>query len=273
MNSTTPHSISHKQFINILTIAASDPGVKSDVLDNYWENKWWPLTVDDWRLRILFAGLSTRVSYRGIKTYQNVRDVLTNMGFHKLSQLNQNEYSMLVKPLGLTKTRWEYWKSVKEFVGKFPDAITEPEDLRILSNDDLIKLIKSKIHGAGYKVAQCCVLYIRGYHCGIIPIDSGLKDMLGPCLGFKTNKSAMGNEIMRNHVEQLSKELDFQTLWEDTGYPQIGKSWISINPNTWWVHLALIYFKRRYCNLKDSTKCPLHKNTDLKSTMLCSCVN
>jgi hypothetical protein len=242
------------------------------VMDNYWENRWWPLSVDDWRLRMLFAGLSTRVSYQSIKTYQSVRNRLAKLGFEQLSLLSEDAFKSLVHPLGLSKTRWDYWQSVKEFSFKYSDTKQEPHELRKLSNDVFIELIKNQIHGAGYKVAQCCVLYIRGYHCGVIPIDSGLKDLLGPCLGFNTKKSAIGNEIMRKHVEELAKGLDFQALWKKTGYPVIANSWKRNLVNTWWVHLVLIYFKRRFCNLKNASNCPLVSENLLGKTMKFSCM-
>jgi hypothetical protein len=59
------------------------------------------------------------------------------------------------------------------------------------------------VKGAGYKVAQCAILYAKGYHCGIFPVGSGMKDMLGPCIGFELPKGALAHNIMRKQIEHL----------------------------------------------------------------------
>lgn len=259
-------------FRKILEVAASNPLVKKEVQKNYWENQWWPLSVNEWRLRILFAGLSTRVSYHSIQQYQLVRDHLTRIGYQGLKSLDKSEFLTIVKSLGLGVTRWNYWRSVREFCEKYPDSDAEPLEIQRLSNDEAILLIKTQIKGAGYKVAQCSTLYMRGYHCGIIPIDSGMKEMMGPCLGFRASKGTIGHEIMRKQVEDLAKHLDYPKLLTKAGYHEILSSMEKGAINTWWVHLVLIYYKRTFCNRHDVANCPLAGATELQADMQFSCM-
>ena len=59
-------------FMKIINICAKQEDVKKEVRDNHDENKWWPTSVSDYRKRLLIAGLSTRISYNMIGTYQKV---------------------------------------------------------------------------------------------------------------------------------------------------------------------------------------------------------
>ena len=256
----------------ILTIAANMPNVHTDVRDNYWNNRWWPTEITDWRLKILFAGLSTRVNYNAISKFQNVRDNLAHRGFDGLMKLSSKEFMSIVTPLGLAESRWKFWESLRIFANSFPNTSEVPPQLQNLSNDEHIEFLQKHIKGVGYKVAEGSTLYIRGYQCGIIPVDSGMKDLLGPCLGFETEQNARGHERMRKHIEALASKLDFSTLLSATGFQDILSEMREGQINTWWVHLTLIYFKRRYCNLHDASKCPLAKDASLSRRMKYTCM-
>ena len=266
----TPIQVS--EFSRILELAASMANVQKDIRDNYWNNRWWPVEIEDWRLKILCAGLSTRVNYNAITTYQYVRDRLIHYGFDGLHSLSKREFTQIVRPIGLAESRWEFWQSLRDFATKLPNSKEIPPKLQTLSNTELIEFLQKNIRGVGYKVAQGSALYIRGYHCGIIPVDSGMKDLLGQCLGFNTSPNARGHELMRKHVEKLAGELDYSQLLSKTNFHDILAEMKEGEINTWWVHLALIYFKRRYCNLHDASKCPLAKDPLLGCRMKFSCM-
>ena len=55
----------------IIEIMASQDAVKKAVVNSHDNNPWWPNDVDDWRMKMIIAGLSTRVSFRMLKTYVN----------------------------------------------------------------------------------------------------------------------------------------------------------------------------------------------------------
>ena len=87
-------------FSRILVLVSAQDDVRRDVAEKYWDNRWWPRQVRDWRLKILLAGLSTRVSYNAISTYQQVRDALLSRSFHDLASLSKAEFQAIVAPVG-----------------------------------------------------------------------------------------------------------------------------------------------------------------------------
>ena len=52
--------------------AAALPDVRAAVEANHDDNRWWPASVPDWRVRMTVAGWSTRVSYAMVSTYAGV---------------------------------------------------------------------------------------------------------------------------------------------------------------------------------------------------------
>ena len=66
-----------EEFKEIIEICASMPDVKEDVLKNHDNNMWWPLEIEDYRKRLLIAGLSTRISYNTINNYRKVINQLS----------------------------------------------------------------------------------------------------------------------------------------------------------------------------------------------------
>ena len=61
-----------EEFKKIIYICSKQEKVKEAVLKNHDNNLWWPLEITDYRKRMLFAGLSTRISYNMINCYRNV---------------------------------------------------------------------------------------------------------------------------------------------------------------------------------------------------------
>ena len=244
-------TLSTSEFEQLLIRCASLPDVRREVIRNHDDNIWWPRRITDWRLRMLIAGLTTRVSYAMVTTYQEVVQRLNEIGYDHLSTYKTDELSKLVSPLGLKSNRVHYCESMFEFIKDLQRRDTHPASL---SNDELIGSIAERVFGASYKVGQCCTLNAKGYYCGIIPVDSGMKDKLSICLGMDVVKTAYGHELMRKQLESYVAEIDCRKIAIRTGYE--GLSFPTEGPLSWWSHLVLIYYKRLYCN-RPAARCPL----------------
>jgi len=247
-------NISNSILFEVIKTCANLPDVRQEVFKNHDNNRWWPVTVKDWRLRMVIAGWSTRVSYNMISTYQKVVVTISKIGYPQLCKLSDAELSAIVGSLGLFNTRRQYLKSLEVFINELEE---KAQTIFEVPNDELIELFAKKVKGASFKVAQCAVLYAKGYHCGIFPVDSGMKDMLGPCLGLNLPTGPIAHEIMRKQIEEILNAYPtmYYELSQETGYGKllIPKGEAPI----WWAHLVLIYFKRLYCNKKDYQRCPL----------------
>lgn len=248
--------ITSEKLKRILAICSSDENVKAEVVKNHDNNLWWPTDITDKRMRLLIAGLSTRISYNMITTYQQVLTNLNKHSYEEIIIMDDECLSEIVSPLGLLNARMTYIKSMINFIENFYNELDK------YSNEKLIELISKNVHGASYKVAQCCVLYLRGYYCGVMPVDSGMKDILLPCIGFTKRNGGIAHEILRKELEEIVKKLDLESIVNKNGYSEL----ITIpknTPFTWWSHLVLIYFKRFYCNKHKPDLCPLCKEYDL----------
>lgn len=240
----------------ILNICSSLDDVKEDLFKNHDNNMWWPLEVDDYRKRLLIAGLSTRISYNMIKSYRKIIDNINIFTYDEIKNMNELEMIDIIKGLGLSNTRYKFLSSMINFID------SHEKDLITKSNDELIKLIAENVSGASYKVAQCCVLYMRGYYCGIMPVDSGMKDVELPCMGFEKISNAIGHDILRKQLQKLVKDNDLRDIIIKNGYSELNIP--DYSNATWWAHLVLIYFKRHYCNKHNPENCPLVNNVNIK---------
>lgn len=239
------------KFMKIIDICSKQEDVREEVHKNHDNNKWWPREIKDYRKRLLIAGLSTRISYNMINTYQKVIQKFDSYSYEQISSMDEKNLIDIIKPLGLTKSRIIYIKSMIEFINKNGKIINE------LSNDELIDLIAKEVKGASYKVGECCTLYMRGYYCGVMPVDSGMKDIELPCMGFDYIKSAKGNKILSNEILEIVKRNDFKRIIKENGYEDLNIE-NKDNP-TWLIHLILIYYKRLYCNKHRINDCELNK--------------
>lgn len=240
----------------ILDICSSLDDVKEDLFKNHDDNMWWPLKINDYRKRLLIAGLSTRISYNMIESYRKVIDNLDKYTYDEIKSMSESEIINIIKSLGLSNTRYKFIRSMIDFIDNYE------EKLKIMSNDELIKLISENVMGASYKVAQCCVLYMRGYYCGIMPVDSGMKDVELPCIGFEKYNTAVGHDILRKQLQNLVMNNDLRDIIIKNGYSELNIP--DYSNASWWAHLVLIYFKRHYCNKHDSKNCPLINKLELK---------
>lgn len=241
------------EFRRIISICSSVKNVQIDILKNHDNNMWWPLSITDYRKRLLIAGLSTRVSYNMINTYMKVINQLNQYSFEEIKQMSKDRLIDIIKGLGLSNARYKYLSSMINFIDLYKKR------LLTMPNNDLINLIAENVNGASYKVAQCCVLYIKGYYCGIMPVDSGMKDIELPCIGFNEYRNSQGHDVLRKQLEALAKDNNMEDIIKQNGYKSLNIP--DYNNATWWTHLVLIYFKRHYCNKHKPNNCPLlHKN-------------
>lgn len=251
---------------SLVTYAAQQPEVQAAVEANHDDNRWWPLSVSDWRVRMTVAGWSTRVSYAMISTYANVVARADALGWSGLTRLDDVNLGAMVRPLGLTAARIGYLRSLAAFVSRADAAGT---DLAGMRAGDLVSLFAAGVDGAGYKVAQCAALYARGYHCGIIPVDSGMVTRLAPFLGASLSTGPVAHEqfrhlleestvAMADHYRELATRLRYQVHIPDDADP------------TWFTHLVLIYFKRLYLNRAGPRVCP--RRPACPAFLDCGCV-
>lgn len=251
--------MTREEFKKIIDICSNQEEVRNAVKKNHNDNLWWPLEVEDYRKRLLIAGLSTRISYNMIDSYRKVINDLNSYTYDEIKNMTEDEIINIIKGLGLSNTRYKYLSSMIDFIEKYDNEI------KTLSNDELIKLIADNVNGASYKVAQCCVLYIRGYYSGIMPVDSGMKDVELPCLGFEQYKNALGHDILRKELETLVKDNNMEEIIKQNGYEELKVE--NYDNATWFCHLVLIYYKRYFCNKHNPENCPLRDHAEVK----CKC--
>jgi hypothetical protein len=177
------------------------------------------------------------------------------MGYDALATVPDDQLLHLLNMIGLQHARLRVFRSLSEQIILWEAERLDPLDL---SNDELVEVIATSVDGAGYKLSQCAALYAKGYHCGIIPVDSGMADMLGPCLGLRLPRGNRRHEVMRRHLEHEVKRCPdaYRALIAATGYGETIQPPRSVPP-TWWVHLILVYFKRAFCNRRSPDACPL----------------
>jgi hypothetical protein len=235
-----------------VTRAAALPDVRAAVEANHDDNRWWPTYVRDWRVRMAVAGWSSRVSYAMVGTYSGVVARAATLGWGRLTGLNDEALTHLVRPIGLPKARTRYLRSLAGFIdGTSASGI----DLAAAPSDDLIASFEAGVYGAGYNTAQCAVLYARGYHCGVIPVDSGMVTKLAPLLGISLASGAAAYEQLRKLLQlAVADHADtYRDLASRLRYQVTIPPWAA---PTWFVHLVLIYFKRLYLNRPRPELCP-----------------
>ena len=84
----------------LVAAAAAQPDVKAAVEANHDDNRWWPLFVSDWRVRMAVAGWSTRVSYAMIGTYADVVTRADTLGWTELAQMDDTSLRRDGPPAG-----------------------------------------------------------------------------------------------------------------------------------------------------------------------------
>lgn len=249
MMATTPDSQLSARVFDIVRHVAALPEIRAAVEANHDENRWWPTCVADPRTRMVVAGWSTRISYSMIDTYARVVAEADALGFEKLVALDDRRLARLVRPLGLPTARIGYLRSLVSFVDHELDGMLDADP------DKLIHRFAAQVRHASFKVAQCAVLYARGYHCGVIPVDSGMVTRLGPALGVALPRGPVAHEALRLVLQRCvaDRTREYHQLIERNGYR------ISIPATaepTWWMHLVLIYFKRLHLNRPGTRVCP-----------------
>jgi hypothetical protein len=254
---TPPTPAEAERIHRLIRHAAGLADVKTEVEANHDENRWWPTSIADPRLRMAVAGWSTRVSYRMIGTYSRVVGEAAATGFDGLVASTDDELAELLTPLGLARSRVGYFRSLTELLVRWEKESVDATAATDESGcDTLIADFARDVRGASYKVAQCAVLYARGYHCGVIPVDSGMVTKLAPALGIPLPSGPIAHERFRYLLEAVVKE-EADALRALVG--SLGHA-VSIPAGTvpsWWAHLVLIYFKRLYLNGPSPRLCTL----------------
>ncbi len=237
---------------SFVTLAAAQSDVKAAVEANHDDNRWWPVYVRDWRVRMAVAGWSARVSYAMINTYAEVVARADALGWDGLKTLTDKSLNGLVHPLGLTAARVRYLRSLAAFIYQ---SQASGFDLATAHPDELITHVAAGVHGAGYNTAQCAVLYARGYHCGIIPVDSGMVSRLAPCLGITLASNTTAYEQLRRLLQSSATTHSdaYRDIASRLGYTIRIPASVE---TTWFVHLVLIYLKRLYLNRPTQRLCP-----------------
>lgn len=87
------------EYKNILDICSSQERIREDIFKNHDDNMWWPLKVTDYRKRLLIAGLSTRISYNMIHSYQKVIDNLDNFSYDEIKNMSEEQIKDIIKGL------------------------------------------------------------------------------------------------------------------------------------------------------------------------------
>lgn len=240
--------------LKAVEIMASQDAVKKAVINSHDNNPWWPKNVSDWRMKMLVAGLSTRVSFRMLGSYTKTIGNFLKHSYEEISKASDEELKTMLKPLGLPDARIRFVRSMSTYI----DTNLKNKDIKNVSNLELIADIAKNVDGASYKVGQCCVLYAKGYYCGIMPVDSGMKDMLAPCMGYKSGKTPFAHEVVRKQLEEFAQSHDWLQIAQKCGYNDKIKL-PEDKPLTWWLHLVMINYKRHFCNNHKPNECPLIK--------------
>ncbi|MFJ6785566.1 hypothetical protein [Streptomyces yangpuensis] len=246
-----PTAAQRKRITRLIDTAASQGDVKAEVEANHDDNRWWPTRITDPRMRMLAAGWSTRVNYRMIDSYSDVIIKADEAGFDTLASYTDLEVTDLARPIGLPQARIDYLRSLNTLIEQWAKTDTDPATL---DRQTLIQEIADQVRGASYKVAQCAVLYARGYHCGIIPVDSGMVTKLAPALNISLPSGPRAHEDFRHLLEGTitADPAAFRAMAERHQHK------VTIPDDTaptWWAHLVLIYFKRLYLNKPPTRLC------------------
>jgi thymidylate kinase/endonuclease III len=258
--------ISQEEYEQILRVAASQPDVKKALLNSHDNSTWWPVHISDWRTRMLIAGLSARISYRMVHIYREIVEDLNSYTWDDITNMSEAQFKQIIRKIGLYNNRVNFWKSLVIFISYLEDNHL---DFFSFSNDYLIRLIQENVNGASYKLAQCCVLYAKGYYSGIMPVDSGMKDLLGPCLGFPIPPGSYGHEAFRKKLEHLTSSVDCRKIAYELGYHKLNIP--DKGPLTWWAHIVLISYKRYYCNNRNPENCPFKRDQVIKKFIGSTC--
>lgn len=253
MTPTAPTKPSKRTDDRVLALVAHATGladVRAEVEANHDTNRWWPPSIADPRLRMLAAGWSTRVSYRMVDTYADVLARADALGFDALADLDDDQVRELTAPIGLPQARLSYLRSLTDTLTRWDKDGTDPA---AWDTGQFITAFARDVHGASYKVAQCAALYSRGYHCGIIPVDSGMVTKLAPALGFTLPPGPAAHEHLRALLEHAAaRHADrLRTLTDGLEVTLPAEA-----APTWFTHLTLIYFKRLYLNRPPASLCP-----------------
>ncbi len=105
-----------QMFTNIIDVCSKQESVKREVLLNHDNNLWWPINITDYRMRLIIAGLSTRISYNMIHTYIKVISRLSSYQYEDIANMDKEQLISIIQKLGLTNNRYKYVQSMVNFI-------------------------------------------------------------------------------------------------------------------------------------------------------------
>ena len=82
----------------------------------------WSLEVEDYRKRLLIAGISTRISYNMIDSYRKVINDLNSYTYDEIKNMMKDEIINIIKGLGLSNARYKYLSSIIDFIENYDNA-------------------------------------------------------------------------------------------------------------------------------------------------------
>lgn len=82
----------------------------------------WSLEVEDYRKRLLIAGISTRISYNMIDSYRKVINDLNSYTYDEIKNMMKDKIINIIKGLGLSNARYKYLSSIIDFIEKYDNA-------------------------------------------------------------------------------------------------------------------------------------------------------
>ncbi|MCF8009007.1 MAG: hypothetical protein K9K32_04510 [Halanaerobiales bacterium] len=124
-------------------------------------------------MMIISGGQNIFRLLKKIDYYRKAIKEIEQYSYEELTNMSDNKIKRFFEHLGLQNKKLKYIKSVFDFLKK--------HDINVIKkypSEQLINLIKNKIQQAGYKVGQCATLYLKGYHSGVMPVDSGMNNLL-----------------------------------------------------------------------------------------------
>lgn len=127
--------------IKAIEIMASQMEVKDTVINSHDNNPWWPRDVDDWRMKMLVAGLSTRVSFRMLGSYTNTINNFLMHSYEEIKERSDDDLRVMLKSLGLPDARIKFIRSMSGYI----DNNLKSKDIKNIPNGALIADIAKNV--------------------------------------------------------------------------------------------------------------------------------
>src|SRR5699024_1020989 len=132
------------KIVQIVKTMAIQPDVMNAVIKSHDENPWWPMSITDWRMRMIVAGLSTRVSFRMLHIYKNAIAELSKLTYEDVKKSSDDTLMQILKPLGLVNNRLKFFRSMVEYLSRY----NTDEEFFTKTDTQIINDINNFVYGA-----------------------------------------------------------------------------------------------------------------------------